>query len=137
MVVEIDKATHNVSDTLKWISRRPSLDVIKYYAYQVNNVHFSTRDRDNIRTTQNNGVSINTKIIQFSSTKDKNPIEGDMVYYGIIEEIWELDFVTFRLPVFMCQWVESNHGVREDELGFILINLNRIDHKNNLFIMAT
>ncbi|POO03524.1 hypothetical protein TorRG33x02_007290, partial [Trema orientale] len=98
---------------------------------------FSTRDRDNIRTTQNSGVSIVAKTIQFSSSKDKNPIESDVVYYGVIAEIWELDFVTFRLPVFMCQWVESNHGVRKDELGFTLVDLNRIGHKNDPFIMAT
>ena len=91
----MNQATHNVSDTLKWISRGPSLDVIKYQAYQVNSVHFSTRDRDNIRTTQNSGVSIVVKTIQFSSSKDKNLIEGDMVYYGVIEEIWELNFITF------------------------------------------
>ena len=84
----MNKAIHNVSDTLKWISRGPSLDVIKYQAYQVNSVHFSTRDRDNIRTTQNSGVSIVAKTIQFSSSKDKNPIDGDMVYYGVIKEIW-------------------------------------------------
>ena len=37
----MDKTTHNVSDTLKWISRGPSLDVIKYHTYQVNSVYLA------------------------------------------------------------------------------------------------
>ena len=56
---------------------------------------------------------------------------------SLSKEIWEPDFVTFRLPVFMCQWVESNHVVREDELGFTLVDRNWIGHKNDLYIMAT
>ena len=37
----------------------------------------------------------------------------------------------------MCDWVEINNGVREDELGFTLVNLNRIGHKTDPFILAT
>ena len=98
----MDKATHNVSDTLKWISRGPLLDVIKYSSYVISGIQFSTRDRDNTRTTQNSGVSIVAKTMHFASAKDKNPIESDMIYYGIIKEIWEIDYDAFQLPVFMC-----------------------------------
>ncbi|GKF71309.1 hypothetical protein Tco_0207423, partial [Tanacetum coccineum] len=27
-------------------------------------------------------------------------------YYGVIEEIWELDYNTFFVPLFKCKWVE-------------------------------
>ena len=63
-------------------------------------------------------------------------MESDMAFYSVIREIWKLDYIAFWLPVFLCTWVESNNSVREDELGFTLVNLNRIDHKNDPFILA-
>ena len=75
--------------------------------------------------------------MQFSSSKNKNPMESDMTFYGVIREIWELDYIIFSLPVFLCDWVESNKGVWEDELRFTFVNLNRIGHKSDPFILAT
>ena len=120
----MNKATHNVSETLKWISHSPSMNVIKYSSNLVNGIHFNTKECDNIRTTQNSGVCIIAKTMQFSSSKDKNPIENDMTFYGVIREICELDYVIFRLPIFLCDWVKSNNSVREDKSGFTLVNLN-------------
>ena len=91
----MNKETHDVSKTLKWISRGPSMNVIKYFPYLVNGIHFKTKEHDDIRTTQNSGVSIIAKTIKFSSSKDKNPVESDMPFYGVIREIWELDYITF------------------------------------------
>ena len=66
------KAIHNVSKTLKWISRGPSMNVIEYSSYLVNGIHFNTKECDSLKTTQSNGVSIIAKTMQFSSSKDKN-----------------------------------------------------------------
>ena len=133
----MNKATHNVTEILKWISRDPSMNLIKYSSYLVDGIHFNTKECENIRTTQNSGVSIIAKTMQFSNYKDKNPVESDMTFYGVIREIWKLDYITFQLPVFLCDWVEINNSVREYELGFTLVNLNRICHKNDPFILAT
>ena len=81
----MDNATHNVSNTLKWISRGPSLDVIKYSGYLISGIQFSTMDRNNMRTTQNSGVRIMAKTMHFSSAKNKNSIESDMIYNEIIK----------------------------------------------------
>ena len=97
----------------------------------------STKDRDDARTTQNSGVSLVAQTMQFSSGKDKNPIYCGMVFYGVIEEIWELDYIGFRVPLFLCGWVESNNGVRIDDNGFTLVNLNRVGHKEEPFITVT
>jgi hypothetical protein len=32
--------------------------------------------------------------------QDKN------MYYGQIQEIWELDFHSFKIPLFHCNWVD-------------------------------
>ena len=77
------------------------------------------------------------KTMQFSSAKDKNPIFAEMKFYGVIQEIWELDYWAFRIPVFKCKWVESNNGIREDiYAGLTLVDLNKEGHKDDIFIMA-
>ena len=60
-----------------------------------------------------------------------------MCYYGVINEIWTLDYHMFNIPVFKCDWVDSNGGVKVDELGVTLVNLNRVGHKSDSFVLAT
>jgi len=59
-----------------------------------------------------------------------------MSYYGVIKEIWELDYSEFRVPVFKCDWVNGNAGVHQDKMGFTLVDLQRIGYKDEPFIMA-
>ena len=134
-----------VSSTLRALSYGPNRHVFKHSGYIINGIHFDTKDRDTRRTTQNSGVSIIAKTMQFSSAKDKNPVFCDIVYYGIVKEIWELYYVSFRIPVFLCDWVDINNGVRVDinnsvlvdKNGFTLVNLGRLGHKEESFIMAS
>jgi len=74
--------------------------------------------------------------MHFASSKDNNPVMATISYYGVIEEIWEVDYVKFRVPIFKCKWVDSNIGVCVDELGFILVDLAKIGYKEDPFIMA-
>ena len=128
---------NNISSTLRALSYGPSVHVIKYSGYVINGIHFDIEERDNNRTTQNSGVSIIAKTMQFSSAKDKNPIYCDVVYYGVVKEVWELDYTSFRIPLFLCEWVDINNGVRVDKNGFTLVNFNRLVHKEEPFIMAS
>ncbi|TYK09720.1 transposase [Cucumis melo var. makuwa] len=75
--------------------------------------------------------------MQMSSSKDKNLVIGDMSFYGVIQEIWELNYNTFNVPVFKCDWVQNSSGVWIDELGYVLIDLNRVGHKSDSFILAS
>ena len=77
------------------------------------------------------------KTIQVSSSKDKNPIIGDMSFYGVIQDIWELNYNTFNVSVCRCDWIENNSGMKIDYLGFVLVDLKRIGYKFDSFIMAT
>lgn len=120
---------------MKWIAKGPSSSVLKYHSYLINGVTFYTKERDEVRAVQNSGVSLVAKTMQRASVKDKNPVVSDMVFYGIIEEIWEVDYNVFRVPMFKCQWVDSR-GVKVDDLGFTLVNFNRIGYKHDSFILA-
>ena len=119
------------------MSRGPSKDVFSFSGYQINGFTFCTKDRDNETTTQNSGVAIVAQAMHISSAKDKNPIYAKMCYYGVVENIWELDYRLFRIPIFGCKWADNNNGVRIDhKVGFTFVDLNRVGSKEDPFILA-
>jgi len=56
-------------------------------------------------------MSVEADFEHFCSALDNNPIQASMSYFGVIEEIWELDYIQFRVPIFKCKWVNRNTGV--------------------------
>ncbi|XP_029126273.1 uncharacterized protein LOC114915575 [Cajanus cajan] len=126
----------NASDTLLRLARGPNNDVITFGGYDINKYCFYTKTEDEKSRVQNSGVTIQAEAVHFASSKDKNPITASMSYFGVIEDIWEIDYVTFRVPVFKCKWVDGNTGVRTDDLGFTLVDLNKVGYKDEPFIMA-
>ena len=85
---------------------------------------------------KNSGVSVDTDSDHFCSASDKNPIRASTTYFGIIEEIWEVDYSGFRVSVFKCKWVNVNIGVHEDPLEFTLVDLSKVAYMDGPFIMA-
>ena len=127
----------NISSNMRWISHGPQHQVIKYQGYMINGVRFHTKRHDDEHCYQNSGVSVVANTMLVSSAKDKNPIIVDMWYYGVIEEIWLLDYNALKIPVFKCDWVKNDGGVKVDDLGFTLVDLQRKGHKNDPFIFAS
>ena len=37
--------------------------------------------------------------MQIASSKDKNPVLGEMCFYGVVKEIWDLDYNMFKFVV--------------------------------------
>lgn len=111
--------------------------MIKYSGYIINGSRYHTKDRDSSRVSQNSGVSLVATAMQVASYKDKNPVYAEMSFYGVITEIWHLDYNLLKIPVFKCDWVDSKKGVKVDELGFTLVELGRIGHKSDSFILAS
>ncbi|KAL4021269.1 hypothetical protein IC575_020063 [Cucumis melo] len=56
---------------------------------------------------------------------------------GVIREIWEIDYHQLSFILFKCDWVDNRSGVKVDELGFTIVDLKRIGHKSDSFILAT
>jgi len=75
--------------------------------------------------------------MHFSSSKDKYPIMALMCYFGVIKDIWVIDYTTFRVPIFKCKWVDGNTGVKTDDLGFTLVDLEKEGYTKESFIMAS
>ena len=71
-----------------------------------------------------------------STAKDKNPIYANILYYGVIEDIWELNYRQFKIPIFWCKWVDNKGGVKVDKNGFTLVDLNKEGDPNDQFIFT-
>jgi len=67
---------------------------------------------DEESTIQNSGVTLEVKSTQFLTSKDTNHVLGSMPYYGFIEEIWEVDYTKFFVPVFKCKWLTIKVGLK-------------------------
>ncbi|KAL0546093.1 hypothetical protein IC582_015998 [Cucumis melo] len=99
---EIGMGNVEISDNLRWIAHGPYPFVIKHNSYAINGCRYHTESYDKNRSVQNSGVSLVAKTMQVSSSKDKNPIIGDMSFYGVIQDIWKLNYNTFNVAVFRC-----------------------------------
>ena len=92
------------SETLRLLALGPNLNVPTWQGYDINGYAFYTKSQDERSTMQNSGVSVEGEAAHFSSVSDNNPINASMPYYGVIEDIWEMDYGQFRVPVFSC-WI--------------------------------
>jgi len=53
--------------------------------------------------------------MHISNAKDNKPVFASMSYYGVIENICELDYTIFFVPIFRCKWAKINNGIKIDE----------------------
>jgi hypothetical protein len=134
---ECVKNPDSVSERLRMLADGPDIDVFSYYGYMINNFTFYTKEHDQESTMQNSGVTLEAQSLHISSAKDRNPLYAKLAYFGVIEHIWELDYSSFRVPVFGCKWVENNNGVKIDDHGFIKVDFNRVGYRNEPFILAS
>jgi hypothetical protein len=112
---------------LTLLARGPSSTIVKFQDYDINCYTFYTRDQDRKTTHQNSGVRIDAT----DSNNNKN------LYYGVIEEIWELEYGPLNIPLFLCQWVKLNGGgIRKDQYGMTIVDLTKIGFKDEPFVLA-
>ena len=75
--------------------------------------------------------------MQVASSKDKNPIFGKLCFSRVINEIWDLDYDMFKIPIFKRDWVDNKNAIKFDELGFALVDFSKTSHKSDPFILAS
>jgi len=96
-------AHDSASKTLRLLVVGPNLNVPTWKGYDINNYSLYTRSQDDKSTVQNSGVTVDAHLDHFSSALDNNLIRVSMPYFGVIQEMWELDYGEFRVPVFKCK----------------------------------
>ncbi|BBG94225.1 hypothetical protein Prudu_002452 [Prunus dulcis] len=81
---------NGVSENLRWLAAGPNMECHYIGAILL-------KAQDDVRTTQNSGVYLLAQTMQVASAKDKNPILSNMGFYGVIQEIWDLDYQKFTI----------------------------------------
>ena len=124
-----------ISQEIRWIADGPNKDVPTFNGYKMDGITFSTKDRDDTRNVQCSGVCVqaDTMVVQ---GKDQIVEHASPTFYGVIIGIWELDYNNFRIPIFRCNWIDMNRGTKVDDLGYTLVNLNRLGFFNDPFVLA-
>jgi hypothetical protein len=138
-VAEEMKKNLDVSEMVQWLARGPRLCVLSYEGYDINGFTFYTRRQDEKSVVQNSGVKHVAASRVYASAKDRRPVDATQSYYGVIEEIWELDYNKFTIPVFRCKWANNHNGVKQDEIfpGLTLVNFDRLSDSDEPFILAS
>ncbi|CAL2229527.1 unnamed protein product [Prunus armeniaca] len=131
-----EEDNHGVSENLRWLAAGPNMAMPSYRNYLIKGIKFNIKAQDDVRTTQNSGVYLLAHTMQVASAKDKNQILSNMGFYGVIQEIWDLDYQKFTIPVFRCDWIDSTSGLVVEEPGFTLVDLSKIEHRNDQFVLA-
>ena len=112
---------------LQWLARGPSAAIIQYQGYEINGYTFYTRAQYEKSMNQNSGVRIDA--IGHDGNKD--------TYFGVIEEIWELDYGPLKIPMFRCQWVNRvGGGVTTDQYGMTIVDFKKIRYKDEPFVLV-
>ncbi|XP_074369055.1 uncharacterized protein LOC141709057 [Apium graveolens] len=123
-----------ISLELSSLARGPLRSAKRFTGYNVNGYRFHNKLRDSRCTMQNSGVFLTALTTSFASAKDKNPIVGDVGYYGAIEEIIEVDYWgAVSVVLFRCCWYPK----AEDYYGLAKVNFSRLCQKEDPFVLAT
>ncbi|GJR68456.1 putative reverse transcriptase domain-containing protein [Tanacetum coccineum] len=132
---ELAISKDSVSETVRWISYGPRATIVKYEAYNINGYTFRMKSHDGI-VYQNTRVSVEAVDLHISK---KVATTRKAFYYEVLQEIWVLDYRFRQIPLFKCDWVNYKAGgVKHDpNLGYTLVELNSLGHKDDPFILAS
>jgi hypothetical protein len=122
----VTMSTDVPNETVQLLGMGPSWTIDTWQGYDINGYTFYTVKQDDKSTVQNSGVRIDAFQDQV----------GSNTYYGRIEEIWELNYVKFKVPLFRCRWVNLRTGVKADKEGFTLVDLSKVGYADEPFVLA-
>ena len=115
--------------TIKRLAAGPSSQVTSWQEYDINGYLFYTAAKDKKTVSQNSGVHI--------EVLDERTDQG-ITYYGVIDDIWEVHYgFNIQIPIFRCHWVKHPRGVEVDGYGLMIVDLNNVGYKDDLWVFAS
>ena len=110
-----------IGELIYKLARCPQDNVRTYQAYDINGYTFYIEAQDRRSVYQNSGVILNAYENLSSSERTK--------FYGVIEEIWVLDYTTTEVPMFRVRWAEKVET--KDNFTTMVIPKKSDDKENN------
>ncbi|XP_071708599.1 uncharacterized protein [Rutidosis leptorrhynchoides] len=113
--------------------------VIRYQGYEINGYTFHTKTQDDKGRTHNSGVTVIASRTEVTIINREERLRiAKNSYYGVIEEIWELEYGgSVFVPLFRCKWADNQKGVKIDEDCFTTVNLSTNGYPTEPFVLAT
>ncbi|XP_049387467.1 uncharacterized protein LOC125851762 [Solanum stenotomum] len=123
-----------VPEHLRQLTKGPNTAAKRYTTYFINGYRFHTMKRDSQGKTQNYEVTLSATTDSFASARDQNPIDGEVVYYGVIQDIIEIDYWgCFSVVLFKCDWFRNE----VDEYGLTRVYFNKLCSTEDPFVLAS
>ena len=128
----------NLCPRLRWLAYGCDKIVRSYEGYDINGYTFYTKRQDNASTVQNSGVSVVALSPEYTSKRKRTLVEMRKEFYGFIDSIVELNYTNqFKVALFQCQWVDSTIGIQHENEFMKRVNLNKLGHHDDPFILAS
>lgn len=126
----------DVTSRLARLAKGPSFHAQQFGRYRVKGFVFSEHSREQQPNgKQNSGIAIKALTNCVSSSKDKNPKEVELTYYGIVQHIYQLDYTDFVETVFECDWVrveDKNACTVDPATNMVMVDLTKLKSKGNV-----
>lgn len=123
---------------MKLLAKGPNVIGIRYEKFVSNGFRFHTKEVERKRKTQNCGVTVRATTSSYSSIRDQNPVLSELDYYGILQNVIELDYGRgLKVVLFECEWVSKGKRLKLDEDGFALANFTNVRRHNEPYILAS
>nr|ABB47415.1 transposon protein, putative, CACTA, En/Spm sub-class [Oryza sativa Japonica Group] len=120
----------NLGRSDAWINREHNSRFNEWFK---NRVTMSTDVPNETTVKQDDKSTVQNRSVRIDAFQDQ---VGSNTYYGRIEEIWELNYVKFKVPLFRCRWVNLRTGVKADKKGFTLVDLSKVGYADEPFVLA-
>ena len=117
-----------MSDELKQVGRGFSHRVKSFTIYDANGYRFRTRSYEESRPNRST-----------TCTGVRTPGTDERDYYGIVEEIYELNFEgpkALNPVVFKCHWFDHEVTRRAPEIGQVEIRQDSVYQGDDVYIVA-
>ena len=90
---------------LDQLAEGPSRTVVSYKGYMINGMQFCKKGAE--KTTQDSDV--------YLEAHGSGQLNEKEEYFGVIKDIIVLDYRTFKVPLFWCDWANVRTGVKKLE----------------------